>query len=389
MRIAIVTHRFAKGEGQGRVNYEVARAAADAGHDVLCVAHEVAEALLDHPNVTHVPMPSGVAPIALLGNVRFAWASHRWLANHRDELDLVVSNGCNTTFPADVSAVHFVHSAWRTSPVHSSRSESGLQAWYQWLYSTINALWEAWALPRIDSIVAVSAKVRQELIAIGIPPDTISVIHNGVDLEEFAPGPANRNTLGLPPDVPLGLFAGGIETPRKNIDTVLRAMVRVPDMHLAVLAPTEGSPYPDLAAQLGLQDRTHFLGFRSDVADLMRASDFLAFPSRYEACSLVLLEALGSGLPIVTAETAGGAELVTDDCGIVLRDPNDVSALADAFTQLCANPDRRAEMGTAARAVAEQNSWHHMAQRYLDLFETVANRSSTSPQPTESPNPSP
>lgn len=372
MRIAIVTHRFATGEGQGRVNYEVARAAAHAGHAVTCVAHDVAPDLAAHPNVTHAPMPSGVAPIALLGNLRFARASRRWLDAHAHRFDVVVSNGCNTTYASDVSAVHFVHSAWRRSPVHAAKVDSGPRAWYQWLYSAINARWEQRALQRVGAIVAVSTKVRDELVALGLPAETIHVVHNGVDLDEFHPGPVDRSALGVPDGVPLGLFAGGIGTPRKNVDTVLRAMQHVPAMHLAVLGPTEGSPYPALARELDVADRAHFLGFRRDVPALMRAADFLAFPSRYEACSLVLLEALGSGLPIVTASTAGGAELVSADCGFVLPDPDDVDALAAAFDRLVDDDALRTRMGRAARAVAERHSWQNMAERYIDLFETLA-----------------
>jgi glycosyltransferase involved in cell wall biosynthesis len=381
MKIAIVTHRFAKGEGQGRVNYEVARYAAEAGHAVTCVAHDVAADLRAHPNITHVVMPSGVDPIALVGNVRFAEATNRWLTAHRDDFDVIVSNGCNTFFPSDVSAVHFVHSAWRRSPVHAAKVESGPRAWYQGLYSAVNAQWEKRALRRVRSMVAVSTKVRDELVALGLPSDRIHVIHNGVDLQDFSPGRVDRTALGLPPNAVLGLFAGGIGTPRKNLDTVLRALQSVPDLHLAVLGPTEGSPYPALARQLGVDDRVHFLGYRTDVPDLMRAADLLAFPSRYEACSLVLLEALASGLPIVTAETAGGAELVDTDCGFVLPDPDDTQALAAVLQQLVASPSLRALMGRAARAVAENHSWDRMAERYLTLFASLGSTTLATAQP--------
>jgi glycosyltransferase involved in cell wall biosynthesis len=322
-------------------------------------------------------MPSGVDPIALVGNVIFARATRRWLEANANAFDIVMSNGCNTTYASDVSAVHFVHSAWLESPVHAAKVQSGLSAWYQRLYSTVQSWWEQRALRRVGSIIAVSGKVRDELITLGLPAKSIHVVHNGVDLDEFCPGPVDRLALGVPADVPLGLFAGGIGTPRKNLDSVLKAMTLVPEMHLAVLGPTDGSPYPELALRLGLDDRVHFLGFRQDVPDLMRAADFLAFPSRYEACSLVLLEALGTGLPIVTAQTAGGAELVSADCGFVLSDPDDVSALANAFTRLIGDADLRSKMGQAARAVAEQNSWRKMAERYLDLFADPTRHAST------------
>lgn len=223
-------------------------------------------------------------------------------------------------------------------------------------------------------IVAVSAQVRQELLAIGVPPEHVSVILNGVDLTEFAPGVEDREALGLPPGVSLALFVGDIRTPRKNLDTVLRALTDVPGLHLAVVGSPEGSPFPRLADELGVASRTHFLGYRRDVARIMRASDLFVFPSRYEACSLVLLEALASGLPVVTARTAGGAEIVTPECGVVLTDPVDVAGLTAHLCRLVADGDLRRAMGRAARAAAEAHSWRGMADQYLALYEEAAAR---------------
>ena len=103
----------------------------------------------------------------------------------------------------------------------------------------------------------------------------------------------------------------------------------------------------------------------------MKAADFFVFPSRYEACTLVLLEAMASGLPVITAVTAGGAELVTSESGIVLSDPNDVQGLAQGMARLAIDDERRQLMGQAARAVAEQHSWKSMAGKYLTLFEEM------------------
>ena len=85
-----------------------------------------------------------------------------------------------------------------------------------------------------------------------------------------------------------------------------------------------------MVSQLGLADRVHFLGYRRDIAALMQAADVFVFPSRYEACTLVLLEALAAGLPVITAVTAGGSEIVTPDCGVVLSDSEDMAGLVAA-----------------------------------------------------------
>jgi len=223
-------------------------------------------------------------------------------------------------------------------------------------------------------VVAVSEGTRKELIKIGIPDERIRVITNGVDLQEFSPGPADRRELSLPEGVPLGIFVGDIRAPRKNLDTVLHALVEVPGLHLAVVGSTAESPYPRLARQLGLASRVHFLGYRTEVPQLMRAADLFVFPSRFEELPLVILEAMASGLPIVTATTAGADDLVSEECGFVVDDPNDTEALAGALKWLVQHPENRKKMGQAARAVAEQHSWQRMSEQYLRLYEEVAIR---------------
>lgn len=382
MHIAIVTNRFIEGEGQGRVNVEIAHAAARAGHTVTCVAACVADRLLAEPNVRWARMPNANSPFALIGNQRFARASTRWLDNHGRTVDLVVGNGFNTWAQVDVNIVHFVHSAWRQSPVHDSRIRPGADGLYQWVYSAVNAWLERRILPRAQHIVAVSEKVRDELIVLGLSPESISVIHNGVDIDEFTPRDQGPTATDLDSEHPIALFVGDIRTPRKGLDTTLKALQSVPDLKLAIAGDTEGSPYPAMAEELGIADRAHFLGFREDIPALMRSADLFVFPSRYEACSLVLLEAMAAGLPIITARTAGGAELVTADAGIVLEDPDDVDRLGAALTRLAADSEERSTMSAAARKIAEGLSWTRVASMYLDLFGNLHTTDTDVPSPT-------
>jgi len=375
MRIALITHSVSPGGGQGRVNYEVVKYASEHGHDVFVVASEVERQLASDKNVTWVPIPVERWPTRLLKDQIFAWRSARWLDANASQMDVTLANGCITRFPAEYNAVHFVHSAWKDSPVHTSRVRSGPYAWYQWIYTALNARWEKLALQKAKSVIAVSEQVKDELIEIEIAPKSIKVIHNGVDTSEFRPGPVDRLSLGLPQNVLLALFVGEIRTPRKNLDTVLRALQSVSALHLAVVGNTDQSPYPHMADDLGVSDRVHFMGYRKDVPDLMRAADLFVFPSRYEACSLVLLEAMASGLPIITAQTAGGAELIKESFGRVLPNPNDEDALAHALTSLTNNPNQLEQMADEARSTAEQHTWSKMADKYLHLFKEKTSHS--------------
>ncbi|MBU7585854.1 MAG: glycosyltransferase family 4 protein [Nostoc sp. TH1S01] len=385
MKLCIVTHKIKKGDGQGRVNYEVAQEAIRRGHHLILLASEVAPEIEQNNKVNWIPISVQGYPSEFIRNVIFAHKSAAWLQKNRSQIDLLKINGAITKVAADVNAVHFVHSSWLRSPVHISRVRPDAYGFYQWLYTALNARWEKQAFQRAKVVVAVSEKVAQELINIGVPRDRIRVIVNGVDLHEFTPGVACRQKLNLPENVNLGLFAGDIRTPRKNLDSVLYALVKVPNLHLAVVGSTDGSPFPQLAADLGISERVHFLGYRRDIPEIMRAVDLFVFPSRYEACTLVLLEALASGLPVITATATGGAELVTPECGIVLPDSDNVDALAAALSSLVSDRTLMQQMGQAARAVAEQYSWSTMAQTYMDLFEELQNNEEHSSHPDLSP----
>ncbi|MBF2066724.1 MAG: glycosyltransferase family 4 protein [Calothrix sp. C42_A2020_038] len=374
MKFCIVTPYVIKGDGQGRVNYEVVREAIHRGHSVILVAREIAPELQEHNLVKFVKIDVEKFPTALIKEMVFSSRSAAWLYKNRHEFDLVQICGAVTSFPADVNTSHFVHTSWRRSHVHTARMNLNLYGLYHWVYSTLNAYWEKQAYQKAKVSIAVSDKVKQELINdVDVEGKHIRVIHNGVDVEEFFPGVTDRQKLGLPVDETLALFVGDIRTNRKNLDTVLKALVKVPSLHLVVLGNTEGSPYPQITEDLGLNNRVHFTGFRRDVAEIMRAVDLFVFPSRYEACTLVLLEAMASGLPTITATSAGGAELVTPESGFVLPNADDAEELAVALSTLALDAELRTKMGQAARAVAEQNTWVSKAQRYIDLFEELVN----------------
>ena len=371
MKLCIVTRSVFKGDGQGRVNYEIVCEAIRRGYQVTIVSDSLAPDLQQKQNIRWVPILVKRYPTQLLSNMVFSRKVAAWLHKHRSEFDLVQVNGGSTSAIADINTVHFVHSSWLQSPAHIIHQRRDFYGAYQWFYTCVNAFWEKTILRRTKVVLAVSEKVKQELIEINIPENAIHVILNGVDLEEFFPGSGDRQSLNLPLGKPLALFAGDIRTNRKNLDTVLQAMMQVPELHLAVVGNTTGSTYPQLAEKLKLGGRVHFLGYRRDLPDVMRAADFFVFPSRYEPFGMVVTEAMASGLPVIITASAGAAEVVTPDCGIVLPDPEDSGALAQALLYLTQNVDQRKPMGQAARGIAEHHSWSSKAKSYINLFEKL------------------
>lgn len=375
MRVAIVTHVVRHNDGQGRVNHEIARAALDEGFEVTLVASHVAPELLAHPKVKWVRVqPSRFWPTNLLRQQVFALKSALWLRGHRSEYDVLHVNGFITWAHADVNTAHFVHGGWARSQYYPFGLTRGVWSAYQFIYTHANAVLERWAYRRSRVIAAVSRKVADEIRASGGDPvERLDVIYNGVDTRGFASASADREKFKLPEDAFLLLFVGDLRTPRKNLGTVLHAMKQMPEhVQLAVAGYLPGSPYPELARELGIENRVHFLGLVREMPVLMRSVDTYVFPSRYEAMSLSLLEAMAAGLPVVTARTAGGAEVITPQCGIVLEDPDDGTALAHAVVALASDKVRRLAMGEAAAELATQFGWARMAAQYIALYRQLA-----------------
>jgi glycosyltransferase involved in cell wall biosynthesis len=377
VRLIIVTHVVRHNDGQGRVNYEIARAALEYGYEVVLIATEVARELLADPLLRWIPIRiSRLLPTNLLRQQVFALKSALWLRTNRRESDLLHVNGFITWMPADVNTAHFVHTGWFKSKYYPFGVGKGLWSAYQFAYTRTNAVLERWAYRRSRVIAAVSEKVAAEVCGIGLTPNNqLTVIYNGVDTETFSVAKGDRARFGLSGDKFVLLFVGDLRTPRKNLGTVLKALVDLPEhVHLAVAGHIQGSPYPEKARVLGVADRVHFLGLVKEMPVLMRSVDAFVFPSRYEAMSLSLLEAMAASLPVVTARTAGGAEIITPECGIVLDDPDNASTLAQAVARLAANDDERLAMGRAANELATGFGWTRMARQYIEIYRQFDGR---------------
>jgi glycosyltransferase involved in cell wall biosynthesis len=365
-RLAFVSHRFQRNDGQGRVNYEIVRAALEHGYDVTVVAAHCAEEIVNHPRARFIRMVGQGLPTELLRNLSFAWSSAHWIRRHRHELDLIQGNGFVTWERCDVVAAHFIHASWRKSSYYPFTSLSPYSL-YQRLYTFLNSRWEKQAFLRASRVIAVSHGIAAELETLGVPANRIEVIYNGVDTEQFSPGPSDRESFGLPPNIPLGLFVGDIRTPRKNLDTVLRALQQTPEICLAVAGSVKDSPYPALARELGVSERVFFLDKVSRMSALMRSVDLFVFPSRYEAHPLVVLEAMASGLPAIVSGNFG-AEGFLGGGGHILKDPNDVTALAAVMNGLMRAAEKRRSMAVAGRERALAMRWPVMAAAYLDVY---------------------
>jgi UDP-glucose:(heptosyl)LPS alpha-1,3-glucosyltransferase len=121
--------------------------------------------------------------------------------------------------------------------------------------------------------------------------------------------------------------------------------------------------YRPLAARLGVADRLFWHGPSRDVARCHAAADVFALPTRYEPFGLVIIEALASGLPVITSRLAGAAAAIDHGrSGYLLEDPGDAGELAGRLDALL-DAEARERMGAAAAAGVADYEWQHVLAR--------------------------
>lgn len=375
MRLALVTHKVDLQDGQGRVNYEIATELLAQGHSVTVIAEACSPEIASHRNGSFVCMREHTLPTQLLRNLYFAFRSGRWVRAHRDEFDLVQANGFVMWEPADVVAVHYVHSAWLKNKFFPFRWGSlSPYAYYQRVLAILNARFEMGAFRQARVLVAVSEETAREVVDLGVDRSRVRVVYNGVDLRQFHPGPEERDSFGLPSGVTLALFAGDIRTPRKNLDTALRALSAVEDLHLVVAGQVDGSPYPALAKLLGVVDRAHFIGLTHRMPALMRSVDFFIMPSRYESFGMVVIEGMATGIPVILSSKVGAVE-IAGATSLVLDEPDNVNGLSLALRKMMIGGAGVKSMAKAGRIRALAFDWAQTTSGYLDVYKELLNTS--------------
>lgn len=223
-------------------------------------------------------------------------------------------------------------------------------------------------LASADAVTACSRFVLDELADGGLARRAdAEVIPNGVNPGEFDRGAQGGYIL-----------AAGRLVEQKGLDTLLRAYAAAcPELggRRLVLAGDgpERARLEGLADLLGLNGDVSFLGSvgRERVAELLRGADLFAFPSRYEAFGVVLLEAMAAGVPVVAARAGGIPEFAVDGENALLVPPDDERALAGALTRLVHDDDLARRLVAGGRAQAERHSWKTIATRYEEVYRRV------------------
>ncbi|MGI9952918.1 glycosyltransferase [Moorellaceae bacterium AZ2] len=238
-----------------------------------------------------------------------------------------------------------------------------------------------WAYRLTDFLCDLTTQVSQSGLeryvrVRAVPQHKIRFIPNGVDTDRFRPNPEARarlrHELGLG-NVFSWLAVGRCEE-AKDYPNMLRAFAMVLREHgnTVLLIAGQGSLREEaeqLANQLGLREKVHFLGLRKDVPELMNAVDAYVMSSAREGMPMVLLEAGATGLPIVATDVGGNREVVLDGMSGFLVPPKDPEALARAMLRLMIlSQEERRRMGEVGRAHVEAN---FSLEKVVDQWESL------------------
>src|SRR4051794_5625030 len=251
-------------------------------------------------------------------------------------------------------------------------------------FSTYRAIEDRQYAPeRQARVVAVSNMVRRHVQQFHhVPRQLIHVVPNAIDPDRVKvaqPGAvrcAFRNRLGLEPSDLVGLFVGH-NFALKGLKPLLKALGArqqggARPIHLLVCGGGRVASYKWLARSLGLADTVHFLGFHPDIRECYASSDFFVLPTYYDPCSLVVLEALACGLPVITTSCNGAGEVMTDGReGYILTAPDALGEMIGAIDRMTDDRTRRPMAELAMRLGLEQSFDTHVA-RLVQVFEDVA-----------------
>lgn len=336
--------------GVERIMVECANFLATRGHDV-----SVLSAAFDK-NVLHPAAHECIVPVTAQGTVarlkQYRAAAAEQLARRRKEAKpkSSVHAAFGVTSPPDgVLWVQSVHAEWiriaRASRGIVGRLKQRLNPFHPYILGLERDYYRG---RQYRKLIALTPRVKQELIEhYAVPAADIEILPNGYNDQEFNPQRrlrerhAVRTELGCTADDKVLLFVAN-ELERKGFFPLAHALASLknPQLKLFVVGKVSLDPHQSLLSRLGIAGQVRCLGPSADVGRYFAAADLFVLPTYYEAWGLVIVEALATGVPVLTSKLAGASAAVQTElgAGALLDDPKDPAQIAAALTQLFAVP---------------------------------------------------
>jgi glycosyltransferase involved in cell wall biosynthesis len=239
---------------------------------------------------------------------------------------------------------------------------------YKFITPLIKLIWK-----KAEAVVSNSEGLK-ELALKSEADQKIEIIHNGVNVNNFFPIGKKENNEKF-------IITPGASrlTSRKGLKYLIRAVhklaIKYPEIYLKIMGDgqEEKERLEILVKELGIQNQVEFLGRipREKTAPYYQEADVFVLPSLNEGMSNAMLEALATGLPIISTNTGGAKELIKEDKNgfiIKFRDSEDI---AEKIEKLINDKDMAGRMGAESRKIAESLSWENIAKKYYNLYKEI------------------
>jgi UDP-glucose:(heptosyl)LPS alpha-1,3-glucosyltransferase len=379
LRVALSFPQVHRRGGVERIVQECARFLAAREHavDIYAAAWDP----LDDPRIAFHRVPMLRSPSFLRG-----WSYHRQATQilAKASYDVLNTHGC----VCPTGGVHWVqslHAAWLDQARKFRRwgSAARLKQQLNPLHPILLRL-EAkhFRQRQYQHIIATTPEVRQDLHDYyGVPLTDVSIIPNGYAPTEFSPEvrqqarETQRQKLGLADDQVALLFVAN-ELDRKGYQTILQALkiLNRPELRLLVVGRASAAIAKERASRMGLDHAVMVCGSTARVADYHAAADLFVLPTQYEAFCLAILEALGSGLPVITSDIPGARNAILPGVnGAIVRDPMDGAELANVLTPFL-EPAYRHRIAQQTPATVGSYQWPVVLQQYERVLQRYAGK---------------
>ncbi|WP_422491291.1 glycosyltransferase family 4 protein [Endozoicomonas sp. ALE010] len=230
--------------------------------------------------------------------------------------------------------------------------------------------------PKLKAVICISEMVKREIIReFDIDESKLHVIYNSVDSNRFTPTLRDqfrasiRSSLGITDSATCLIFVGsGFE--RKGLAEAIKAVAKAGAELIVVGKDKSESMYRKLAEAEGVPDRVHFVGVQERPESYYAAADGFILPTIYEPFGNVVLEAMASGLGVITTPTCGGSDIIQSGKNGYICDALDSNSLAEAVSHFCST-EKALMLGKEARKTAEQHSPQRLGHELLKLYGNV------------------
>jgi len=334
-----------------------------------------------------------VRDIPLLSPILFFKSSYRSLSKLKAEFTVDIAHANLPLIPSFAipngfgkTLISTVHSTWEgeakaleKEPFSSLNTNEKIVR----SFKEILKRFEYKLLKRSDRIIAVSEYTKREILEnYDVPAWKINVIYNGVDIWKFKPAKRDeknlyKRELGFREEDFLILYVGRLYS-RKGLPTLIEAIPPVVAKFKNIKFLISGKGLKDeeerlrrYAKQLKVEEKLVYLGYYPDekLPNLYGAADIFVFPSIYENMPFAMLEALASGLPVITTTVGGIPEVIQNGKNGFLVKPYDSKGLAEKILYLTENPNVASEIGIAGRKTIEVKfNWDNIVKQVLQVY---------------------